>query len=251
MKTDSFAAERRKFERLSKERTDQDKTIGVLRTAIDGLKEKLFKVESEKDNIKESSHKNNLKESAEVAGVKKELAALKTKVGIITQSRDKAQTEITSLKVRDAEQQQIIEKLKQEAMNSISKTENAMQALEQARKEKVKFEIENQNLKEQSKVGGNVGGAVSYDAMALKCKELEQDNKILRCQTKTVVVYNKEFGTFEYIGDPRPLNFSEELTSLKDVLREIQNWVNNNSRLSVGPIFYSLDKGNFGELNDA
>jgi FtsZ-binding cell division protein ZapB len=92
MKTDSFAAERRKFERLSKERTDQDKTIGVLRTAIDGLKEKLFKVESEKDNIKESSNKNNLKESAEVAGVKKELAGLKTKVGIITQSRDKAQT---------------------------------------------------------------------------------------------------------------------------------------------------------------
>ena len=84
----------------------------------------------------------------------------------------------------------------------------------------------------------------------MKCKELEQDNKILQCQTKTVVVYNKEFGTFEYIGDPRPLNFSEELTSLKDVLREIQGWVSHNHRLSVGPIFYSLDKGNFGELNE-
>lgn len=89
MKTDSFAAERRKFERLSKERADQDKTIGVLRTAIDGLKEKLFKLEAEKDTIKEVNTKDKLKESAEVAGIKKELASMKTKVGVITASRDK------------------------------------------------------------------------------------------------------------------------------------------------------------------
>ena len=74
----------------------------------------MFKVESEKDNIKESSSKTTLKEAAEVAGVKKELASMQTKIGIITNSRDKAQKEITSLKVRDAEQQQLIEKLKQE-----------------------------------------------------------------------------------------------------------------------------------------
>lgn len=63
-----------------------------------------------------------------------------------------------------------------------------------------------------------MGGTISYDALALKCKELDQDNKILKCQAKTVVVYNKEIGTFEYIGEPCPLNFEEEVTSLKAML---------------------------------
>lgn len=85
----------------------------------------------------------------------------------------------------------------------------------------------------------------------MRCKELDQDNKILKCQAKTVIVYNKEIGTFEYIGEPCPLNFDEEISSLKMILICLQNWVDNNSRLSVGPIFYSLDKGNFGELNEA
>jgi hypothetical protein len=53
--------------------------MGVLRTAIDNLKEKIFKIESEKDNIKESSNKTSLKDSAEVAGIKKELANSKLK----------------------------------------------------------------------------------------------------------------------------------------------------------------------------
>jgi hypothetical protein len=90
-----------------------------LRAAIDGLKVKLFKVESDKNNFKESSQKNNFRQSVEVARIKKVLASLKIKVGIITQSRDKTHAEFTSLKVRDADQQQNIENLKQKAFYSI------------------------------------------------------------------------------------------------------------------------------------
>ena len=37
--------------------------------------------------------------------------------------------------------------------------------------------------------------------------ELEEHNRILRTQQKTVVVYNKEFGIMEYIGDAAPLDY--------------------------------------------
>ena len=62
--------------------------------------------------------------------------------------------------------------------------------------------------KDEQKIGGNVGGKVSYEALVQRNKELEQDNKILECQKKTVVVYNKEVGTFEYIGEPRPIDYN-------------------------------------------
>jgi hypothetical protein len=46
---------------------------------------------------------------------------------------------------------------------------------------------------------------MSYEQMLVRVKELENDNIVLRCQMKPVVVYNKELGTFEYISNPIPL----------------------------------------------
>jgi hypothetical protein len=43
-------------------------------------------------------------------------------------------------------------------------------------------------------------GSMSYDQLLAKVKELENDNVILKCQLKPVVLYNKDAGTFEYIG---------------------------------------------------
>ena len=82
----------------------------------------------------------------------------------------------------------------------------------------------------------------------MRCRELEADNKILESQKKTVVVYNKQLGTFEYIGEPRLLDYGKEMTSVNDVLAEITRHLSQHSRITVSPIFYSLDKGNFGEL---
>jgi hypothetical protein len=38
----------------------------------------------------------------------------------------------------------------------------------------------------------------------------------LECQKKTVVVYNKEVGTFEYIGEARPLDYNTEITNIRE-----------------------------------
>jgi hypothetical protein len=66
-----------------------------------------------------------------------------------------------------------------------------------------------------------------------------------------VVVYNKESGTFEYIGEPISLNFDKELTDIEEFLASLRSWLKRNERLTVKSIFESIDKENFGELTEA
>ena len=63
-------------------------------------------------------------------------------------------------------------------------------------------------------------------------------------------MYNKESGAFEYIGESRPLDYTGDLTTVQDILSELEKWLKLNPRLTVSSIFLSLDKGNFGELNE-
>ena len=84
-----------------------------------------------------------------------------------------------------------------------------------------------------------------------KYKELEQDIKILECQTKTVVVYNKEQGTFEYVGEPVMLNFEKEVTDVDEMLENLKAWIKRNDRLTFQAIFESLDREQFGEITEA
>lgn len=84
-----------------------------------------------------------------------------------------------------------------------------------------------------------------------KHKELEQDIKILECQTKTVVVYNKEQGTFEYVGEPVMLNFEREVTDVDELLENLKAWIKRNDRLTFQAIFESLDREQFGEITEA
>jgi hypothetical protein len=122
--------------------------------------------------------------------------------------------------------------------------------LEAERRTKGKIQAELNGYKEDAKIGGNVGGKVSYDQLLQRNKELEQDNKILECQKKTVVVYNKETSSFEYIGEARPLDYATELTTVQDMFQELAKWIKSNPRITVSSIFRSLDKGNFGELSE-
>lgn len=41
--------------------------------------------------------------------------------------------------------------------------------------------------------------------MGEKIKQLEKENFVLESQTTTVVAYNPKTSTFEYIGEPLPL----------------------------------------------
>ena len=71
------------------------------------------------------------------------------------------------------------------------------------------------------KIGGNVGGKMTYENLLTRITELEADNRILECQKKTVVVYNKEVGSFEYIGEPRPLNPHAQVENVQTLIANI------------------------------
>lgn len=95
-----------------------------------------------------------------------------------------------------------------------AKYNTALSNLEGERRTKAKVQAELNSYKEDAKIGGNVGGKVSYEQLLQRNQELEQDNKILECQKKTVVVYNKESGAFEYIGESRPLDYTGDLNTV-------------------------------------
>ena len=71
------------------------------------------------------------------------------------------------------------------------------------------------------KIGGNIGGKMTYENLLTRITELEADNRILECRKKTVVVYNKEVGSFEYIGEPRPLNPHAQVENVRDLIANI------------------------------
>lgn len=66
-----------------------------------------------------------------------------------------------------------------------------------------------------------------------------------------MVVYNKETGTFEYIGDPIPLNLDKEVADIDEFLSQLRKWMAKNERLTLKSIFESIDRENYGELTEA
>lgn len=97
-------------------------------------------------------------------------------------------------------------------------------------------------------IGGNIEGKVSYDVLKKQLEELEMKNKQLKATQQTVVVYNKKFGTFEYIGDRKALNFNRDCTDVHEIIEIVRDWLHENNRLTVGSIFRSLDVNCQNEL---
>jgi hypothetical protein len=62
-----------------------------------------------------------------------------------------------------------------------AKYNTALSNLEGERRTKAKVQAELNSYKEDAKIGGNVGGKVSYEQLLQRNQELEQDNKILEC----------------------------------------------------------------------
>lgn len=63
-------------------------------------------------------------------------------------------------------------------------------------------------------------------------------------------MYNKESGTFEYIGEPIYLNHERDLQDIEEFLASVRAWLARNERLTLKSIFESMDKENFGELSE-
>lgn len=97
---------------------------------------------------------------------------------------------------------------------------------------------------------------MSYEGLLVKCKELENEVIILKCQQKPVVNFNKETGNFEYQGEPIPLfdgkQNQQEITDIEEFVECLKAWLSRkeNQSLSVRSIFESLDRQNFGELKE-
>lgn len=123
------------------------------------------------------------------------------------------------------------------------------ETLELEMKKRQALQIEVNNFKSQSRIEVSQGGP-TLEQLKEQNKVLENDILILQCQKKTVVVYNKETATFEYIGEPMLLNFERELADLDEILEAMKKWVQKNERLTVKSIFEAIDKENFGELNE-
>ena len=76
----------------------------------------------------------------------------------------------------------------------------------------------------------------------------------MEAQKATVVTKNAEHGTFEYIGQPMPLNQgnpNNEAKTVMEVIERMTAWLQKHDRISVAGIFRSLDRGGFGELREA
>jgi hypothetical protein len=102
----------------------------------------------------------------------------------------------------------------------------------------------------QHKVGSEVQtGSRTYQQLMLDFKSLQEQVTVLECQKKTVVVYNRENGTFEYIGEPILLNSEREIADLVELLHQMKKWLGTNPRLTVSSIFSAGDKQGFGEMN--
>lgn len=66
-----------------------------------------------------------------------------------------------------------------------------------------------------------------------------------------MVVYNKESGAFEYIGEPILLNYEKEVTDLEEMMSCIKNWLSKNARITPRSIFEACDKYGSGEVADS
>lgn len=98
---------------------------------------------------------------------------------------------------------ELINKLKSEKEEHSKAVKLANDRLNQEARHREKLQHENDSLRKSlNAVKGGNGGGLTYEQIQARCKELENDCIILRCQMKPVVVYNKEQGTFEYLSQP-------------------------------------------------
>lgn len=127
----------------------------------------------------------------------------------MTNQRNKQTEELKDCKVNLNRKDEEIGALKQEKDMSVQKLQVKLQELSTERREKQRLQNDLTRYQEENKIGGEAGdggGRMSFTQLEDRNRELERECKILEAQKATVVTKNPEFGTFEYIGSPMPLN---------------------------------------------
>ena len=113
-----------------------------------------------------------------------------------------------------------------EKEETVKNSKLSNERLTQEIRHREKLQIELSNLSQSvNNLRGSSAGAMTYEQLLARVKELENENIILKCQMKAVVVYNKEFGTFEYISNPIPLE-QQEITDIEDFINALRKWLN-------------------------
>lgn len=176
-------------------------------------------------------------------------------------SKKQLSDDLKQYKIKEQELADQLDKAKKDKEEALKEKKAAQERMQTEIRQREKLMLENSQMMKQfnalSAGAHAAGGQMSYDQLMVKCKELENDNIIMKCQMKPVVVYNKESGTFEYIGQPIPLLNEEgvqqgEIGDIEEFLFCLKRWLSRseNSSLTVRTIFESLDLQNFGELQE-
>ncbi len=174
---------------------------------------------------------------------------LSTKIKMLENAKKVAQDDLKATKVKEQELLDQVKKLQAEKEESAKEKRVAEDRMRAEIKQREKLQIENHNLMRQlNSLNSNQAGQMTYEQLNAKCKELENDNIILKCQMKPVVVYNREAGTFEYISQPIPLineegNQAGEIADVEEFLVCLRRWLNRaeNQSLTVRTIFEQMD----------
>ena len=165
------------------------------------------------------------------------------------------------------ERQKKIKKLEEEAARWSDQLRGARAELSAEVKLRAEVQGDWNKLRAEMQGGAGPGGGPSYAEMGGRIKELEKENFVLESQTTTVVAYNPNTSTFEYIGEPLPLQARQDesgraardrggqpiaspLGSAEEIVASLKSWfrLGVNDRLSVKQVFESLDVDRFGEL---
>lgn len=59
-----------------------------------------------------------------------------------------------------------------------------------------------------------------------------------------VVAPNSDLGTFEWIGEPIPLDSKKQMTNMDEILTALKAHLATNHRITFASIFHSLDRTN-------
>ena len=96
--------------------------------------------------------------------------------------------------MKEQELNEQLNKLRSEKEEAGRAVKQANDRLQQEMRQREKLQHENNSLLKSLNAvkGGNGTAGLTYEQLLAKCKELENDCIILRCQMKPVVVYNKE-----------------------------------------------------------
>lgn len=244
-------ANRKELERLRKDLKEKEAKNDNLMKAIDKLNDRMIEYEKQKSNATEDLNSKALVENTQGKKLKNDVEMLRNKNNLLESSKKLLQEQINQYKIKEQGHEEELKKFlleRDEARKALQQTRDRMEA-EMRHREKIQIELN--SLKSDIKIGNEYSQKMSYDQLIKKNKELENDIIILKCKQQTVVVYNKEAGTFEYIGEPIFMNNEGPITDIEDFINRLRQWLAQNERLTVRSIFESLDKQNFGELPEA